>query len=98
MTLPAGSPLPPLATTRDVVAFLGEAIHWVVRGEIDAKIGNTAAYMAGVMLRGLASVEVLARLERLESAVASLPEAEAESAAAELGNVRRLADRIGGDA
>jgi hypothetical protein len=68
-TLPANSADLPLATVPDVAAMLGDCINKVRRGELDSKVGNCVAVLAGVLLRALEGGELAAEVARLRDLV-----------------------------
>ena len=61
-TLPGDTPDLPLKTVGDVTAALAVTINQTRRGELDPKVANSVAYLAGVLLRTL---EVAAQMEQL---------------------------------
>src|SRR5262245_10543336 len=64
--LPPGTPDVPLASVSDVVKLQGMVINRVLRGEIDARVGNAVGYLSGVMLKALTDAELERRIEMLE--------------------------------
>src|SRR5262245_25317845 len=65
--LPMTTPDAPLATEADLVAFLGQTINQVRRGELDARIGNCLGLLCGQMLRAMQGSDLAARVEMLEA-------------------------------
>ena len=71
--LPSDTPDAPLASTADVVRFLGQTINQVRRGEIDPKVTNAIGYLAATLLRALEQGDIERRLAELEMILRSQP-------------------------
>jgi hypothetical protein len=51
--LPPGTPDVKIASARDVSALLSQVINRVQRGELEVRVANSVAYIAGVLLTSL---------------------------------------------
>jgi hypothetical protein len=68
--LPKDTPEAPLASMADVVTFLGATVNRVLRGQLDAKVGNTLGLLCGQLVRALEKSDLEARLAAVEQALA----------------------------
>jgi hypothetical protein len=68
--LPADTPDAPLASMADVVTFLGATVNRVLRGQVDAKVGNCLGLLCGQLLKALEKGDLEARLAVVEQALA----------------------------
>lgn len=66
-------PLPPieLSQPKDVVVLLQDTIRGVRAGEIDLKIANSVGYLSGQLLKAHEVAQLQARIEFLETLLAS---------------------------
>jgi hypothetical protein len=86
--LPTETPPPDLSTSRSVVRYLEQLVAWVQTGALDVRVGNAVGQIVNVLLRALASVETVERIEAIERAVAGLSGGEAEQVKDELAAVK----------
>jgi hypothetical protein len=68
-TLPADTPEAPLGSMADVVTFLGATVNRVLRGQVDAKVGNCCGLLCGQLVRALEKGDLEARVLALEEAL-----------------------------
>jgi hypothetical protein len=68
-TLGPDAPDLPLSTAEDVVGLLGATINQVRRGELDPKVGNCVAVLAGTLLKALEGGELARLLDELRRRV-----------------------------
>jgi hypothetical protein len=64
--LPATTPEAPLGSMADVVTFLGSTVNRVLRGQLDAKVGNCLGLLCGQLVRALEKGDLEARVAALE--------------------------------
>jgi hypothetical protein len=67
--LPADTPEAPLGSMADVVTFLGATVNRVLRGQVDAKVGNCLGLLCGQLVRALEKGDLEARMVALEEAL-----------------------------
>ena len=67
--LPSDVDVRGLRSAGDVATFLSEAIRYVIHGELDPKVANSAGYLASVLLRAIEVSVLEERIKRLEAAV-----------------------------
>jgi hypothetical protein len=67
-TLPADTPDAPLGTLGEVAVYLAATVNRVARGELDVKVANSIALLAGQLQRCIERGDVEARLAALEAA------------------------------
>ena len=68
--LPADTPEASLGSMADVVTFLGATINRVLRGQLDAKVGNCLGLLCGQLVKALEKGDFEARLAAVEQALA----------------------------
>jgi hypothetical protein len=68
--LPADTPEASLGSMADVVTFLGATINRVLRGQLDAKVGNCLGLLCGQLVKALEKGDFEARLAAVEKALA----------------------------
>ena len=68
--LPADTPEAPLGSMADVVTFLGATVNRVLRGQLDAKVGNCLGLLCGQLVKALEKGDFEARLAAVEKAIA----------------------------
>src|SRR5437764_120288 len=67
--LPPDVPEIVVRNSSEVCALLTQTINQVRRGQIDARIANSAGYLSGILMRGLEQGQAEERLARLELAL-----------------------------
>jgi hypothetical protein len=68
--LPADTPDHPLSNTKEVSAFLADAINQLRRGQIDPRVATGMGYLTTVLLRALEQGPLEERMEKIEAALA----------------------------
>ena len=91
-TLPGDTPALPLDSSRALVAHLSDLIRRVETGELDTKPAAVVAQLSNVLLRALANVEQLERIEAIETAVAQLTPDAAAGVADDLAALKAAAE------
>jgi len=71
-TLPADSPDRSLATVKDVIALLRDAVNQALRGELNPKTATAVGYLSGILIRALEHHELERQVVELE-AIANEP-------------------------
>lgn len=71
--LPRETPDRPVRKISDVVELLGETLNQVRRGQIDSKVANSVAYIAGILLKALERGPLEERIASLEEILKNPP-------------------------
>jgi hypothetical protein len=71
--LPGETPDQQVRKTSDVVELLGETLNQVRRGQIDPKVANSVAYIAGILLKALHGGLLEERIASLEAILSKPP-------------------------
>lgn len=79
-TLPEDAPELPLATVADMQVAVARVFNGVLRGEIDPRVGNTAGYLAALLLKSMEQAQFEQRLLALEAVTESKAGAEEDEA------------------
>jgi hypothetical protein len=68
----------PLRSLQDVAAMLAATVNQVRRGELDSKVGNTLAVLAGQLMKAIEGGDLEPRLEAIEAELAKQKAREAK--------------------